>query len=184
MDNQMAHPVKANWWNRNWKWLVPVGCLSSLVLTAAFMALIMAFVFGLMKSSDAYKHALAKAKASPEVIDLLGTPIKEGYFPSGNINVSGSSGNADIAIPISGPKGSATIYLEAYKSSGEWAFSKLIVVQKISGKRIDLLPQAIACLTLRSTRTPPALPSALSLRYASSASLSASVQAGPVSFIR
>jgi len=39
-------------------------------------------------------------------------------------------------------------------------------------------------LTLRSTRTPPALSSALSLRFASSASFIASVQAGPVSFIR
>jgi hypothetical protein len=39
-------------------------------------------------------------------------------------------------------------------------------------------------LTLRSTRTPPALSSALSLRYASSAPFIASAQAGPVSFIR
>jgi hypothetical protein len=39
-------------------------------------------------------------------------------------------------------------------------------------------------LTLSSTRTPPALPSALCHLLASSAPLSASVQAGPVSFIR
>ena len=39
-------------------------------------------------------------------------------------------------------------------------------------------------LTLRSTRAPPALSSVLSQLPASSASLSASVQAGPVSFIR
>jgi len=39
-------------------------------------------------------------------------------------------------------------------------------------------------LTFRSTRTPPALPSALSHHFASSASLSASVQAGPVTFLR
>jgi hypothetical protein len=39
-------------------------------------------------------------------------------------------------------------------------------------------------LTLRSTRTPPALSSALSLHLASSAPLIASAQAGPVSFIR
>jgi len=39
-------------------------------------------------------------------------------------------------------------------------------------------------LTLRSTRTPPALPSALSQLPASSALLIVSVQAGPVSFIR
>jgi hypothetical protein len=39
-------------------------------------------------------------------------------------------------------------------------------------------------LTLSSTRTPPALSSALSLHSSSSASFSASVQAGPVSFLR
>jgi len=41
-----------------------------------------------------------------------------------------------------------------------------------------------ACLTLRSTRTPPALLPALSQLLAFSAPLNASVQAGPVSFIR
>jgi hypothetical protein len=39
-------------------------------------------------------------------------------------------------------------------------------------------------LTLSSTRTPPALPFALSQHLASSALLSASVQAGPVSILR
>jgi hypothetical protein len=39
-------------------------------------------------------------------------------------------------------------------------------------------------LTLRSTRTPPALPSALSQLLAISASFIVSVQAVPVSFIR
>ena len=39
-------------------------------------------------------------------------------------------------------------------------------------------------LTLGSTRTPPALPSALSQFPVSSAPFSASVQAGPGSFIR
>jgi hypothetical protein len=45
-------------------------------------------------------------------------------------------------------------------------------------------PKLVVGLTLRSTRTPPALSSVLSLRLASSASFIASVQAGPVSFIR
>ncbi len=41
-----------------------------------------------------------------------------------------------------------------------------------------------ARLTLRSSRTPPALPSALSQHFAISAPLIASVQAGPLTFIR
>lgn len=167
----MDQPKQPSWWDRNWKWFVPVGCLSSVVLLAAFIAVIMTFVFGLMKSSDAYKLALGKAKSSPEVIEALGTPIKEGYFTSGNINVSGPSGNADLAIPISGPKGDATVYLEAQKSAGEWSFSKLIVEIKGSRKRIDLLANTRACLTPSSTRTSPALPSAhsTSSRFLSSA---------------
>ena len=42
----------------------------------------------------------------------------------------------------------------------------------------------MGCLTSRSTRTPPALPFVLSQHFAIPAPLVASVQAGPVSFIR
>jgi hypothetical protein len=47
-----------------------------------------------------------------------------------------------------------------------------------------MLQVVLRALTSRSTRTPPALPSVLFLLLASSAPLVASVQAGPVSFIR
>jgi len=144
----MDQPIKVNWWSRNWKWFVPVGCLSSLLLLVGFVALILAFVFGMMKSSDVYKQALARANASPAVVDALGAPIKEGFFISGSINVSGPSGDAELAIPISGPKGDGTIYLEARKSAGEWSFSKLLVEIKTSNKRIDLLTQPQAMLNL------------------------------------
>jgi len=45
-------------------------------------------------------------------------------------------------------------------------------------------PSQVNRLTSRSSRTPPALPSALSQHFAISASFVASVQAGPLSFIR
>src|SRR5208337_3689705 len=140
----MNQPMKARWWSRNWKWFVPVGCFSSLLLLAGFLVLIVSLVFGVMKSSDVYKQALARAKASPAVLDALGTPIKEGYFTTGNISVSGPSGDAEIAIPLSGPKGNGTIYLEARKSTGEWSFSKLVVEIETSNKRIGLLAQTEA----------------------------------------
>jgi len=54
----------------------------------------------------------------------------------------------------------------------------------IQGNRDLPLSGYVVGLTLRSTRTPPALPPALSQLLASSASLSTSVQTGPVSFIR
>jgi hypothetical protein len=116
------------WWARNWKWAAPAGCLSVVVVFAVGLVVaIAAIVFGIVKSSDAYKMALDKAKTDPAVVAALGSPISAGYFATGNIHVSGPTGTADLAIPISGPKGSATIYLKAYKDAGQWSFSKLVV---------------------------------------------------------
>lgn len=135
----MNQQQNKNWWGRNWKWFVPVGCLGSLAFFAGFIVLIMCLVFGLIKSADPYKDALAKAKAHPSVQKIIGTPIEEGIFITGKINVSGSSGQADISIPISGPDGKATIYVVATKSAGQWTFSTLSVEIKDTRQRIDLL---------------------------------------------
>jgi hypothetical protein len=117
---------------------VPTGCLGLLLLAAGFVFFIVSIVCGAMKSSDAYKTALAKAKADPRVVNALGSPIKDGFFVSGKANVSGSSGHADLTVPISGPKGKGTIYFVASKFAGEWTFSKLIVEVGETGERIDL----------------------------------------------
>jgi hypothetical protein len=133
--NQRYEP---NWWQRNWKWFVPVGCLSALLLFAGGIALLVTFVFGMMKSSDVYGQAVARAKANPELIATLGSPIVEGYFTSGSIQQSGASGSAELSIPLTGPKGKATIYVEARKSAGEWSFGKLQAEIESSHQRIDL----------------------------------------------
>ena len=134
-----APAKQPSWWQRNWKWFVPVGCLGLLVLFTGFIALIVSVVFGILKSSEVYQVALDTARSEPAVEMALGTPIEEGLFVMGNINVSGSSGNADLAIPISGPEGEGTIYAVAEKSAGQWAFSILEVEIKTTGERIDLL---------------------------------------------
>ena len=132
-------PPRGNWWTRNWKWFVPTGCLTLLALFAAFIISILMIVFGAMKSTDVYKDALTRAKTNAAVIDALGSPIKDGLFVSGNTNVNGASGESDLSIPISGPKGKGTIYLKAEKSLGRWKYSNLEVEIQKSGERIDLL---------------------------------------------
>jgi Cytochrome oxidase complex assembly protein 1 len=133
----MPPPPRKNWWSRNWKWLVPTGCLSLIALATMFVVCIAFFVFSILKSSDAYKSAVARAKSNQRVVAALGTPIQEGMFVSGKTNVNGPSGEADLGIPISGPKGKATIYVVATKSAGEWTFSKL-TVKVDGGETIDL----------------------------------------------
>jgi Cytochrome oxidase complex assembly protein 1 len=132
-------PPKRNWWTRNWKWFVPTGCLTLLVLFAAFAGAIAVLIFGAIKSTDVYKGAVARAKANPEVVEALGSPIKEGMFVSGSSHVSGPSGESDLVIPISGPKGKGSIYLKAVKSLGRWEYVDLVVEIQKTGQRIDLL---------------------------------------------
>jgi hypothetical protein len=110
-----------------------------LILFAAFIALIVMIVFSAMKSSDVYKEALERAKADPAVTEALGSPIKDGLFVSGSTNVNGASGEANLAIPIYGPKGKATIYVVAKKSAGQWKDSVLAVEIEKTKRRIDLL---------------------------------------------
>jgi hypothetical protein len=97
-----------------------------------------ALIFGAMKSSVAYSGALERARAAPAVIDALGTPIEDRFYLTGNINVSGPSGKAELEIPVHGPKGDASIYVLATKTLGEWHFEHLIVEIGKTGRRIDL----------------------------------------------
>jgi Cytochrome oxidase complex assembly protein 1 len=75
----------------------------------------------------------------PAVVEALGSPIKEGFFVSGSTNVNGAAGEANLAIPISGPKGKGTIYVKAGKSLGRWSYSDMVVEIQATRNRIDLL---------------------------------------------
>src|SRR5687768_7450173 len=113
--DQPQPPPPRSWWSRNWKWALPVGCLLPIVLCGGgavlFVTIILGAVTGSIKSSDAYAEGMARARANPEVVASLGEPIESGFLISGSISVNGPSGNVDVSIPISGPKGSGTLYI-------------------------------------------------------------------------
>jgi hypothetical protein len=100
-------------------------------------------VLSAVKSTDVYKDALARAQAHTSLIEVLGSPIKEGFLVSGNTNVNGASGEANLSIPIPGPKGKGTIYVAASKSLGRWNYSGLIVEIAKTHHRIDLLQSPV-----------------------------------------
>jgi hypothetical protein len=140
----MDVPQRRSWWRRNARWLVPLIVLAAALLFAGLCVLcveFVSFVMGMMKSCDAYKEGLARAKAHPAVQAALGTPIKDGFFVTGNVSTGGTSGKADLAVPISGPKGKATLCVVASKSAGQWSFSTLAVEVKGSSENISLLEE-------------------------------------------
>jgi hypothetical protein len=98
---------------------------TSLTIVLGLAAIGIVSVFWSIGDSDACKMAIAAAQSNPIVKQRLGEPIKRGFFISGNIEVSGPSGHADIAIPVSGPRGKATLYAVAEKSAGLWKLESL-----------------------------------------------------------
>ena len=121
---------------------MPLSCFTVALLFLAFIGSILVIVFSAMKSTDVYKEALARAKADPAVIEALGSPIRDGFPASGNTNVTGASGESNLAIPISGPKAKGTIYLSANKSLGQWNYSGLVVEVRQTHQRIDVLQKS------------------------------------------
>jgi Cytochrome oxidase complex assembly protein 1 len=121
-----------SWWQRNWKWVVPSGCLSILALFAVF-------VFTLMRHTDVFREAVARAEANPQVRAELGGPVREGWWVSGHVRTSGSSGNAALAIPLKGSQRDGTLYAVAHKSAGRWRYDTLEVAVEGRPGRISLL---------------------------------------------
>lgn len=137
----MNATTEKNWFGRNWKWAAPTGCLLMVLLVGAFIATIFFFVFSMMKSNDAYQHSLELARHNAEVVAALGQPIEDGWFVSGNFEENGASGVANFSIPVSGPKGGATVYVEAHKNAGQWNYNTIVVELDATHQRIDLQPQ-------------------------------------------
>jgi hypothetical protein len=73
------------------------------------------------------------------VIEAIDSPITEGFLVSGNTNVNGASGEANLSIPVSGPKGRGTLYVAATKSLGRWNYSGLVLEIAKTHQRIDLV---------------------------------------------
>jgi hypothetical protein len=111
------------------------------VIAVGVVAAFIFFIFGTIKSSDVYQQALARAKSNPDVVRELGEPIETRFLMSGSINVSGDSGNAEMKIPVYGPKKSGAINAVAVKRQGQWDFSALEVEIEGETKRVNLLTQ-------------------------------------------
>jgi TonB family protein len=122
---------------RNWKWMLPVGCLGLILVCVIVVGGIFFAAMSAIKSSDVYKGALERTQKNPEAVALLGEPIKDGWFVKGNLRFAGGSGTANFEVPVSGPKSSGTLYVRAIYE-GAWMYERLDLAPA-SGETISLL---------------------------------------------
>jgi TonB family protein len=127
---------------RNWKWMLPVGCLGLLLAGVALIGGIVFVAMSAIKSSEVYQGALKIAQTHPAAVERLGQPVKDGFFVNGKINFEGGSGNANFEVPVSGPKNSGTLRVSAVNSGGAWMYQKLDLV--VGGETTSLLDRNVA----------------------------------------
>jgi hypothetical protein len=119
------------------KWLA-IGCSVIIVLGIVGVAVLAFGVFGVIKSTDAYKNARDRAASDPRVIAAIGSPVEQGWWVRGSVNVDNDGGHANIGFPISGPKGKAMVEAVATRNADKWVYTKLTVTPD-GGPPIDLL---------------------------------------------
>jgi hypothetical protein len=112
---------------------------------ALFAGSIFWLVESMFRSSDIYALTLKDAQQAPCVISKLGTPVVAKGMTSGSMSESNSEGEADLQIPIRGPKGKAELQVSAKKISGSWQINSLVLDQ--GGDQTQLLPAsgAVVC---------------------------------------
>ena len=137
--NMNAEPPmqQQNWFSRNWKWLLPVGCLVPMVCCGVFGAGTYFAVTKVIQSSGAYTEAITKVNQNPEVNELLGGPVMPGMGMSGSVKENDNSGSADFTVPIKGSKGEGSMHVVAVQANGVWTCTTIDVVA--GGKTIDVL---------------------------------------------
>ena len=107
---------------------------------AAFAAILFFLVMGAMRTSDAFQTASRRAENNRAVNEALGSPISEGWFVFGSVNVMNDSGNADLSIPIKGPKGTGAVHVKGTKQQGVWHYTEM-TARLSDGEQVDLSPE-------------------------------------------
>ncbi len=133
-DGSMA--PQRGWWSRNWKWVIPTGCLGLLASCGCLGGIFYWVISSTLKSSGAYVESVALASSDPRVQSALGTPIDPG-FPQGEVNTKGGRKTARLTIPLKGPQGEGTLYIEATSLGEDWSYS-VLQVQLPGQPTIDL----------------------------------------------
>ena len=126
MNNELV--PQPSWWKSNWKWVLPVGgCLSIIVIGIIVMGTIFYSVSSAIEDSQPYEYALEKINTDQDLINALGSPIVKDGFISSSWSYDNGEKSANMAIPISGPKGEGTLYVEATGEGDEWVYNVIRV---------------------------------------------------------
>lgn len=139
MNNELIKPK--SWWNRNWKWFVPI-------IGLVLISVIFIFTTGLSgiasdfaqaySETELYENAIEKVNSEPKIEELLGEiePIDKLAILEGEVRYSNANKTVNSTVKIIGSKGKANMDISADKIDGEWNYTKIDVrIKKPADKK-------------------------------------------------
>ncbi|MEM8960602.1 MAG: cytochrome c oxidase assembly factor Coa1 family protein [Acidobacteriota bacterium] len=133
------------WYESPWTWIIGCGGCSCLLLILSPFLLVGGVgvgALGSLRNLDVVKDAVQLAEADERVQAALGTPLERGWLPQGSINLTNGEGEADMSIPVEGPKGKGVVHFQAVQNGGDsWRFDILEVEIEATGEIIVLAGQ-------------------------------------------
>ena len=126
-DNQLVK--QESWFTRNWKWALPLGCLSTIGLFV--VGIILFGIIGFSKifngNNDVTSKAIDLINNEQVIVQQLGSPIDSNGMMQGAISTTNDGGNADISVPLKGPNGTGTMFIKAVKVNDKWNYERIAV---------------------------------------------------------
>lgn len=69
--------------------------------------------------------AIYQAQGSAQLIGMIGLPIEPGWPVRGRVLTRNGNSNADLRVPLSGPRGKGTLLEWAQQDAGKWHICSL-----------------------------------------------------------
>jgi len=105
-------------------WLLVGGVLT---LVSVFVVFLFLGINHMMGSAEPVQAALREVNQCLPCRKAMGTPIERGWFFQGQVNWSGTGGNARLKMPVNGPRGYGSLFVHSLRKDGEWSFIHLIL---------------------------------------------------------
>ncbi|QXP59004.1 cytochrome c oxidase assembly factor Coa1 family protein [Olleya sp. HaHaR_3_96] len=131
MNNELIK--HKSWWNRNWKWFVPVSGILLIIISVFIsfgMSGIVSDLTQAYSDTELYEKALEKVKSDQKVTELLGeiAPIDNLAILEGDIYYTNNNQTVNSTIRLKGTKGKARMDITADKINNAWEY-KIINVR-------------------------------------------------------
>ncbi len=112
---------------------LPAIIIISIVSCIAVSIGALAIAFGALKANPAYRLGWEITKNDPAVIELFGSPVKDGFWVMGNVRkyLYGND-SANLQTSISGPKAHGMLFIYGRGKGATWQIQDMDI--RIDGK--------------------------------------------------